>query len=852
MMKSLRLLLIFLLTIPAAVLTSGAAGATPPPADPRIDFIRDIQPIFSANCHECHGAKESKNGLRLDRRRNALEGGDSGPVIVPGKSAESRLVRYVTGENDEKIIMPLKGDRLSGEQIGLLKKWIDQGADWPPEPEPEPAHVVAHWAFQPPQRPAVPQIRNLQSAMRNPIDAFILARLQQDEIAPSPEADRATLIRRLCLDLLGLPPSPEEVAQFVNDHDPAAYDHFVQRLLASPHFGERWGRHWLDLARYADSDGYEDDKFRPDAWRYRDWVIDAFNQDLPFDQFTLWQVAGDLLPEADYEQKLATGFHRMTLSNNAGAGGVKEEYRVKTVKDRLSTTATVWLGSTVACAECHSHKYDPISQREYYQLYAFFDNVEEVTMDTPKLGERYQLEFEAATRAFEEQLKNVRRALSDYEKDVLPVKQQQWEIRAQRDGTVPEAIRAALSVPAQKRTDAHRDQLRKHFRSIDPEYAELKAVVPVGDEVGNNKPLPPSEKALVVGENSNPHRSFLQRKGDFLKPGAEVLPATPAFLPALQPRGSRPDRLDLARWIVDPRNPLTSRVAVNHIWQVLFGQGLVATADNFGVKGEKPSHPELLDWLATEFVARGWSRKELIRLIVHSATYRQNSRARPELRAKDPNNVLLARQNRLRLEAECVRDAALVASGLLNREMGGPSFQPPLPTALAQAKELKNERFMEASPGAHRYRRGVYINVQRTFLFPMLKTFDVADANVCTVRRERSNSPLQALTLLNDPVFFEAAQALGMRVLREGSNETSTRIARLYQLCLARAPERDERAALEILLKQQIALGGQDARAVNDLVGTQALPDRVQAAEASAWIGLARAVLNFDEFITRE
>jgi len=708
-----------------------------------------------------------------------------------------------------------------------------------------------HWAFNPPMRPEIPIVKN-RAWLRNPIDAFVLARLEQQNLAPSAEADRATLIRRLSLDLLGLPPAPSELNHFVNDRDPAAYESLVARLLASPHFGERWARPWLDLARYADSDGYEDDKLRPDAWRYRDWVIEAFNRDQPFDQFTLWQLAGDLLPEATYEQKLATGFHRMTLSNNAGANDIKEEYRVKTVKDRLNTTGTVWLGLTVGCAECHSHKYDPISQREYYQMFAFFNNTEEAAIPAPPLPARYQREFEQATGAFEEHLKNVKAALAKYEKEDLPLKQQQWEEHAGEEASLPAAIQKILLVPRAGRSEAQRAELAIYFRSIDPEYASLKAAVPVGDEVGNNKPLPPSEKALVVAENSSPRKSFVQRKGDFLQPGLEVEPATPAFLPPLKMRGSQPDRLDLARWIIDPRNSLTSRVAVNHLWQVLFGQGLVATPDNFGVKGDKPSHPELLDWLATEFVARGWSRKEIIRLIVCSATYRQSSRFRPELRNQDPNNFLLARQNRLRVEAESIRDLALAASGLLNGQIGGPSFQPPLPTAFAKGKELKNERFMETSPGAHRYRRGVYINVQRTLLFPMLKTFDVADANVCCVRRERSNTPLQALTLLNDPVFVEAAQALGCRVLRESHGDVASRICYLHQLCLAREPDLSEAAALEKLLSEQKTLCRQDLAALEMLIGSQPIPEGIERAEAAAWIGLARTVLNFDEFITRE
>ncbi len=850
----------------------------------RADFKRDIEPILSAKCHSCHGAKDNRNGLRLDLRRSALGGGDTGPAIIPGNSAESLLIRYVTGENDEKIIMPQKGERLSRSEIQLLRTWIDQGAEWPQGSEPESPAGLDHWAFKTLKRPGVPVIRgtisrqreiskpvgadspgggvtrpapgvpalNIDSGNRNPIDAFVMARLEQEQLAPSPEADRATLIRRLSLDILGLPPSPEEVDQFIKDRDPAAYERVVDRLLASPHFGERWARHWLDLARYADSDGYEDDKFRPDAWRYRDWVVSAINRDMPFDQFTVWQIAGDLLPDATDEQKLATGFHRMTLSNNAGAGGIQEEYRVKTVKDRLNTVGNAWLGLTVGCAECHSHKYDPISHREYYQLYAFFNNLEEATIPMPKPGERYQREFEEATRAFEEGLRKVRRALADYEKDVQPLRQREWEAKSLSDQSVPASIRELLALPSETRDEKKREELKKYFRSIDTEYAALKAVIPVGDEVGNNKPLSPSEKALVVAESKTPRKSFLQRKGNFEKPGAEVQPGTPGFLPPLVSRNSQPDRLDLARWIADPQHPLTSRVAVNQIWQALFGRGLAATPDNLGVNGEKPSHPDLIDWLAGEFIARGWSRKELIRLIVSSATYRQGSFAHPEARDKDPNNLLLARQNRLRVEAECIRDLALAASGLLNPEIGGPSFQPPLPSAFTSAKEIKNERFMEQSPVSHRHRRGVYINVQRTFLFPMLKTFDVADANVCTARRERSNTPLQALTLLNDPVFYEAAQVLGNRVLSESERGTRAGIERLYKLCLAREPRPEEVTTMEKLFARQAVLCRNNAQAIEDLIGNHRVPASVDRVEAASWVGLARAVLNFDEFVTRE
>jgi len=669
------------------------------------------------------------------------------------------------------------------------------------------------------------------------VDAFILARLEAEGIAPSPEADRRTLIRRLSLDLRGLPPTPEEVDSFLADSSSSAYERLVDRLLDSPHFGERWARHWLDVARYGDTDGYEDDKFRPDAWRYRDWVINAINRDLPYDQFTIWQIAGDLLPSPTPEQRLATGFHRMTLSNNAGAGGIQEEYRVKAVKDRLTTTATAWLGLTVGCAECHDHKYDPISLTDYYSLYGFFNNTEELSLPSAKPGSRFEAEYQEALQAFEKRLADARRALESYERERLPAAQSAWESSAKNDINLPEAVRSLLAVPAEQRDKQQQAELTRHFRSLDPEYARLKALVPMGDEVGNNRPMPPSEKALVIGENPAPRKSFVQRRGNFLAPGPEVTNGIPSFLPPLNARLSPPDRLDLARWIVAPSHPLASRVAVNQWWQALFGRGLVLSSDNLGVKGEAPSHPELLDWLASELMARGWSRKALIREIICSAVYRQTSHRRPEIETRDPNNAWLFRQNRLRIEAECVRDLALAASGLLSREIGGPSFQPPVPASLSSNKELKNERFMETSPASHRYRRGIYINVQRTFLFPMLRTFDVADANVACTRRDRSNTPLQALTLLNDPVFWEAAQALGARVMQEEPNLSPIdRFVRLFQWCLARNPDPTEVQVLTELL---------------DIAQRQSHNTNAEN-ENGAWVAVARSVLNLDEFITRE
>lgn len=717
-------------------------------------------------------------------------------------------------------------------------------------PESSTARTRNHWAFKPPVRPPLPQVRSAQWP-RTPVDHFILARLEHSGIDPSPEADRPTLIRRLSFDLTGLPPTPEEVDAFVNDARPSAYSDLVERLLASPHFGERFARHWLDLARYADSDGYEDDKFRPDAWRYREWAIDAYNNDIPFDRFTQLQIAGDLLPSAQFTELLPTGFHRMTLSNNAGAGGIQEEFRVKNVKDRANTVGSVWLGLTVGCAECHNHKYDPLSQKEYYQLYAFFNDIEEIGVPAPPVLPRDQHEYERVLQQFEDRIRQAREAFAHYEEKELPLRQQQWEDSARN--ALPETISSILKTPRELRSSVQQADLRKFYQSIDPEYARLKAALPVGDEVGNNRPPPPSQKALVIRELADQRRkAFIQEGGDFQRTGPEVEPATPAFLPTLETRKPRPDRLDLANWLIHPSNPLPARVEVNRIWQYLFGTGLVATGDNFGVRGEPASHPELLDWLAQEFVARKWSRKAIIRTIVLSATYRQSSRHRPELPQTDPGNILLARQNRFRLEAECVRDLALSASGLLNADIGGPSFQPPVPTALAAAKELKNERFMEPTLGPSRYRRGLYINVQRTFPFPMLSMFDAADANVCCTRRDRSNTPLQALTLLNDPVFFEAARALGLRLLRDQRSSLEAKLSLLFQLCLGREPLPDELAemqSLQLELKRACEL---DPQAAVQLTAGLSIPSDVSVTEAATWIGLARTVMNLDEFITRE
>jgi mono/diheme cytochrome c family protein len=747
-------------------LTAAAARSTPPldlsrlppAAEREVDFARDIQPIFRAACHSCHGAEKHEGGLRLDERRRAMAGGDHGPVIREKKSSESRLIHLITGLDENTGRMPPEGEgrALTAEQIGILRAWIDQGAVWPDKLAAASA-ANDHWSLKRVARPPLPHVVN-EAWSRQPIDYFILARLEKEQIEPSPEVDRLTLMRRVHFDLTGLPPTPREVDAFLADDRPVAYERLVDRLLASPHFGERWGRRWLDLARYADSDGYEKDKPRPFAWRYRHWVIGALNADMPFDRFTIEQLAGDLLPHPTAETKAATGFHRNTL-HNAEGGVDAEEDRVKKTVDRTNTTGTVWLGLTVGCAQCHSHKYDPITQREYFQLYAFFNSLSEADVESPL-----------------------------------------------------------------------------------PELAGAAGV-----------------KAQAVAEIPKPRVTRIHQRGDFLSPGDEVPSATPEVLPSLSVRDARPDRLDLARWLVTEENPLTARVAVNRLWQEYFGRGLVGSSDDFGRQGDPPSHPELLDWLAQELMDCRWNLKPIHRLIVTSAVYRQSSTVRAELREIDPENILLARQSRLRLEAEIIRDAGLAASGLLDSRIGGPSVRPPQPAEYSKLTYANSANWPE-SKGADRYRRGLYTFFQRTSPYPMLATFDAPDANECCTRRWPSNTSLQALTLWNDVVFFEFAQALARRVLRnapvngplESEDAISVRVEFAFRTCLVRSPDAEERAALASLYRRQLELCNRDPQAAAAIAGKEPFPPDATAAQTAAWVLVARAILNLDEFITRE
>ena len=835
----------------ASLLTAADAPTLPPPAATKIDFARDIQPLLAKRCSVCHGAQQQMSNFRLDGRDAALKGGASGIDIVPGKSADSRLIRLVAGLDNK--VMPPVGARLTAEEIGLLRAWIDQGLDWP-------AGKSTHWSFQPIRRPAPPAVRNREWP-RNPIDNFILARLESEGIAPSPEAGKLTLLRRVSLDLTGLPPTPEEQRAFLEDNRPDAYERLVDRLLDSPHYGEKWARYWLDLARYADSDGYEKDRSRPWAWRYRQWVIDALNRDLPFDEFTIEQLAGDLLPNRNIDTLVATGFNRNTLTNREG-GTDPEQFRDEEVLDRAATLGTVWMGLTVGCAQCHNHKYDPITQKEFYQLTAFFNTQEEVNILAPMPGElgpylAARPEFDRKKQELLEEY-GIPEALADYQSKLReaathPGHHEDWDFAYGEFTHTVDNARKVLFLDPASRSDLQRSAMLDVFlgscANLYPkEHCDEMEVREVRTKINElTAKLPPVSYAPVLLENDTPPKTYIHIKGDWRDHGEEVQPGTLAVLPPLPP--GRPTRLTLARWLVSPGHPLTSRVAVNRFWQEIFGRGLVFTSDDFGTMGDRPTHPELLDWLASQFMQRGWSMKQMVRLMVTTATYRQSSNARPEIDAKDPQNTLLARQSRLRLPAELVRDQALYAAGLLDLRVGGRSVKPPQPKGVAELSYAGSVKWDE-STGSDRYRRGLYIHFQRTVPYPQLMNFDEPSANLACTRRERTNTPLQALNLLNDPVFLEAAQGLAFRVMRESSGPFHDRLDYACQITLGRPPSAREAERLGKFFDDTSRSLQANPKTVPALFPNQI--ERVPQAETAAWVALSRVLLNLDEFITRD
>lgn len=736
-------------------------------------YETSVKQILKTNCVACHSPANRTSGLSIATRESMLEGGNRGPVLDLKNPDASMLLSAVRHAGDLK--MP-PGAKLKDEQIAALTEWVRSGAPMPTAVIPIKKPGADHWAFQALKKAAPPQKTS------NPIDAFILDRLAAAKLEPSPQADRATLLRRVSLDITGLPPTAAEIAAFVADARPDAYERAVDRLLASPHYGERWGRVWLDLARYADTDGYTIDAPR-EIWLYRDWVIDALNRDMPFDRFVTEQLAGDLLPNPTNPQLIATGFHRNTPANFEG-GIDHEQYRVESVADRIATNGAVFLGLTLGCARCHDHKYDPISQREFYQMFAIFNNYDEV--------------------AKEEDRKN-------FNKPHLEL------------GT-PEQI-AALAEWQQKFEKLDGD-FRKFLENNGAEAASRPEAVEMKKALDEHRKTKPKyDRSMIVRELPVPREAYIHLNGDFTRRGVTVGPGTPAVLPPLKPAGERINRLDFAQWLTRKDHPLTARVTVNRIWQKYFGRGIVDTESDFGLQGAKPSHPELLDWLALEFMERGWSQKQLHRLIVTSDTYKQSSNHRPDAAAVDPDNALLARQTRLPLDAELIRDSALVASGLLEPKIGGPSVYPPLPAGANTVTQVL--RPWETSTGGDRYRRGLYTFMQRSAPHPALALFDAPDASSSCTRRVRSNTPLQALMLLNDETAIEFSNVLGKRV--QGASD-SDRIEQSYISALNRNSTPAERERI--------------LRFVSVWRDSKVAEDKI-------WAAVARALFNTDEFLTR-
>ncbi len=829
----------------------------PPPADRPVEFVRDIQPIFAASCNHCHGEDEQEGQLRLDAKLVVMRGGKTGPLLIAGKSAESLLVERIAGLGTEKQ-MPLDDTPLTDEQIGLIRAWIDQGAKWPDGVGSKATEVKKHWAYVTPVSSPLPEVRDAAWS-RNAIDRFVLARLEKERLAPSPPADRARLIRRLSLDLIGLPPSVAEVDAFLADQSPDAYERQIDRLLASPRYGERWATPWLDAARYADSNGFQRDGHRT-IWPYRDYVIRALNADLPFDQFTIEQIAGDLLPDATLQQQVATGFHRCTTVN-VEAGTDEEENRTNQVIDRVNVTGTVWLGTTLECCQCHNHKYDPFTQRDYYQFFAFFNSTPKETYQRAKGsaaldfgGPELPLPPDPMRAKEREQLAARRQVVAKELEECLEAEssgQAAWEEKIATDDAakakLPANIRRFLAVAAEKRNANQKKAIRNYFVGLNPEVKKMQAEM---DELQKQLDALAPPQTLVMDELQQPRMTAILRRGSFLDPGEEVRPAAPRALPPLAEDAPQ-NRLGLAQWLASPANPLTPRVQVNRAWSQFFGRGIVASEEDFGTQAEPPTHPKLLDWLAAEFRDRGWSAKSIHRRIVESATYQQSSKLRTDLAAREPNNLLLARGPRFRMTAEAIRDNALAISGQFSGKMLGPPVYPPQPEGIWRVTGLVDNTY-RTSPGEDGWRRGIYTVQRRSAPYPSFLTFDAPDRSACTVKRPRSNSPLQALTLQNDPVYVELARELADRVLAESTGRTQTeRLKHAFRTVLCRQPDESELSQLRKILQAARARYAADAKAARQVAGEHSLPAGIAPATWAAWFNVAQVLLNLDETITK-
>jgi hypothetical protein len=746
-----------------------------------VDFNRDVRPILSNNCFACHGPDEKvrKGDLRLDTRDGAIAN-----AVVPGKPEASTFIERIKAM-DESVMPPVKtGKKLTAKEVEILTQWVKQSAPY-----------AVHWSYAKPVKPAVPK------GAAHPIDAFILERLAKEKLKPAPEADKHTLIRRVALDLTGLPPTPAEVEAFIKDESPTAYEKLVDRLLAKPAFGEHQARAWLDLARYADSAGYADDPART-IWKYRDYVIESFNKNKPFDQFTIEQLAGDLLPNPTTEQLVATAFHRNTMTNSEG-GTNDEEFRNVAIVDRVNTTYMVWMGTSMMCSQCHNHKYDPFTQKEYFQSFAVFNN----TADADRNDETPTLPFWAP-----EQL--------------------------EKKKTIEDEIKAIEEKLKGKKADENKLD-RDRLAMFKKQLAELKPTTTV-----------PILKELPAGQR---RKTRLQFRGNFMDLGEEVTEGTPAALHQVSKAQGQPSlgRLDFAKWVVSPENPLTARVVANRFWEQMFGTGLVRTSEEFGAQGEQPSHPELLDWLAFDLQSN-WDVKRFLKLLVTSSTYKQSAKVTPEQFERDPENRLLARGPRVRLSAEMVRDQALFVSGLLSPKMLGPSVRPVQPN-LGVTAAFGGSIDWAPSTGEDKFRRGIYTQWRRSNPYPSMSTFDAPNRDTCIVRRARTNTPLQALVTMNDPVYVEAAQALARRVMKDGGKTPEERAAFALKLALVRPASDAEVKRLVKLFDDTKAKYAKDPAKATQFatVPLGPLPKDTDAAEAAAWTVVSSVLLNLDEMFMK-
>lgn len=755
----------------------------------KIEFNRDIRPILSNNCFVCHGPDNNlrKAKLRLDDEKDA-----HAKVITKGEPLVSEMFSRLVTDDETKIMPPPRTKKkLTKEEITLIFEWIEQGAKY-----------ESHWSLIPPRKFDPPRVKNA-AWVKNDIDRFILARLELEKLTPSPEADARTLIRRLSFDLIGLPPTPDEVDEFVKEYastkPEAAYEKVVDRLLKSKHFGERMAVHWLDVVRYADTAGYHSDNHR-DVYLYRDWVIRAFNHNMPFREFAIEQIAGDLLPNATSEQKIASGHNRLLQTTEEG-GGQAKEYTAKYAADRVRNFSTAWLGMTLGCTECHDHKYDPFTTKEFYKLAAFFADIQETPIgrqpQTPIMSD----EHKAKVKLIDDEL-------------------------------------AALREESAKAPKEKAKEFQQKIGELQKKKLAFLTAVPT----------------TLVSTSGPPRMTRILRRGNWLDESGEIVsPDVPAVLPSLKVAKDtkRPTRLDLANWLIATENPLTSRIFVNRLWMLYFGQGIVKTADDFGALGSWPSHPELLDWLALDFEKNGGDIKRSIKQIVMSASYRQSSKGTPELRQRDPFNALVARQGRFRLDAEFIRDNALATSGLLVNKIGGPSVRPYQPAGYLRYLNFPPREWMN-DKGDNQYRRGLYTYWQRSFLQPSLLAFDAPSREECTVERPRSNTPQQALVLLNDPTYVEASRVFAEHIIR-ATGKTPDRIHTAFRVGLQRQASDAELQVLESLVQKHrkyYAANPKDAQALLGVGYAQAAKD-IRPEELAAWTSVARTILNLHETITR-